>query len=524
MTVDDLADLVSEIEALAESDRPAAVDRLRDHPTVVATVTTADPVTIETGGTDGAGVMTDPGITLRVARLLAGSGDPSDLPVVAQLAADAHRSGETGAGLVFAEAADKIALFSGRPQRYGTVMVEHQGDVVQPPVDPSVTDEERTALGVPTMAELQQRMDEVTRQLAIERAARPGFLPPGERFCRVWNNPDPADLRARMAEVGSGAWADGDVITFVCESDSPVAVTPVFPISSWPAGDGLQVLSLRVDRLDQAVITYTFTPIFGGGPMSFRRGSHDGRFRGSAAPEELPSNDPLAGEVVEHVIESAAMGERRVVTVYQPPGPVGDDTPVIYGTDGNMFAPYARRLDAAIQAGWCPPVVVVAAHAAPMDQMTGNLRAAEYLPGFDDGRFAGHQRFFLVELAAFAETELSVARDPQFRAIFGCSDGAGHALATAARNPNAFGHVFAYSTGMPPDPSIQWNPADHPMVHLCAGTLEGGFHQATEAWAGFLDLQDAPYHFTERVAGHDLIQWCEELPRAIARAWAPPDE
>lgn len=525
MTVDDLADLVSAIETMAEPDRPVAVDRLRDHPTVVAALANADsigrPASADAGPDDGR-VIIDSEIAIRVARLLAGSGDPSDLPSVAQLAALAHRSGVAGAGVVFAEAADKIALFSGRPQRYGTVMVEHQGDVVQPPVDPSVTDEERVALGVPPMADLQQRMNQVTRQLAVERAAKPGFLPPGERFCRVWNNPDPADLRARMAEVGAGAWADGDVITFVCESDTPVAVTPVFPIGSWPAGDGLQVLSLRVERLDQAVITYTFTPLFGGGPMNVRRGSHDGRFRGPEAPEELPSNDPLAGEVSHHTIESEAMGEQREVTVYRPPGVVPGQSPVIYSTDGNMFAPYARRLDAAIQDGWCPPVVVVAAHAAPMNQTSGNLRAAEYLPGFDDARFANHQRFFLVELAAFAESELDVARDPASRAVFGCSDGAGHALATAVRNPRAFGHVFAYSTGMPPDPSTSWGVDGHPMVHLCAGTLEGGFHQATEAWAGFLELQDAPYHFTERVAGHDLIQWCEELPRAITRAWTSP--
>lgn len=516
-----LADLLATAEAEAEGTAeaegaggaaeagPAAaaielLDRLRDHPDL-ATAAPAD--------------------RLRAARLLAQSGDPGDLGTVAELAGEAHRAGEDGAGLVHAEAIDKIALFSGRPQRYGTVMVEHQGDVVQPPVDPTVTDAERTALGVPTMGELQRRMAEVTRQLAEERAGKPGFLPPGARFCRVWTDPDPAELRARMAEAATGsspgAFADGDVITFVTESETPVVVTPVFPIPSWPAGDGLQVLSLRVDRLAEAIITYTFTPTHGGGAMRFSRGSHDGRFRGPDAPTELPSNDPLLGTSFDHAVESHALGEPRTVTVYRPPGHrPGDDVPVLYATDGNMFAPYARRLDAAIESGLCPPVVVVAAHAAPMDQISGNLRALEYLPGFDADRFAAHQRFFVVELAAWAETELGVATSPGMRGVFGCSDGGGHALATAGANPSKFGHVFAYSTGMPPDPSTRWDADTHPVVHLCAGTLEGGFHQATEAWAGFLHLQDAPHHFTERVAGHDLIQWCEELPRALARAWA----
>ncbi len=481
---------------------------------------------------------------LRAARVLAVSGDPGDLPAVAELAGRAHGEGVDGAGPIHAEAVDKIHLFQNRPQPYGTVMVEHQGEVVQPPVDPRTPDADRLALGLPTLAEMQERMVDASRRLASERAATPGALPPGHRFARVWTDPDPAEVRARLAAEGRPAWADEDVLTFAVEADGPVVVTPVFPIQTWAAGDGLQVLQVRVERLDEAVITYTFTPVAGGaGPIDVRRGSHDGRFRGPLAPPELPSNDPLVGSTFDHAVESDALGGPRRVTVYRPPGhQAGDDLPVVYATDGNLFAPYARRLDAAIEDGTCPPVVVVAAHAAPMNPIEGNIRALEYLQGFDAERFAAHQRFFTVELVAWAETELGVATEPARRGVFGCSDGAGPALAPAGANPRAYGHVFAYSTGMPPDPSVLaapapasdrpadgrgstggasggWTATTHPMVHLCAGTLEGGFHQATEAWAGYLHLQGARYHFTERVAGHDLIQWAEELPVALARAW-----
>lgn len=460
----------------------------------------------------------------RAARLLAVSGDPNDLPSVASLAGRAHRDGIAAAGPIHAEAIDKISLFQNRPQPYGTVMVEHQGDIVQPPVDPRTSDDERRALGLPSLAEMQQRMIDASRRLAVERGARPGELPPGQRFARVWTDPDPDELRSRLGAEGasSAAWADGDILTFVATSDVPVAVTPVFPIPSWPIGDGLQVLQVRVERLPEAVITYTFTPVSGPAAMNVRRGSHDGRFRGVDAPAELPSNDPLVGSTFDHAIESDALGGPRTVTVYRPPGHArGDDVPVVYATDGNMFAPYARRLDAAIEAGRCPPVVVVAAHSAAMNQIEGNIRALEYLQGFDAERFEAHQRFFTVELVAWAETELGVATDPARRGVFGCSDGAGHALTTARLNPRAYAHIFAYSTGMPPDPAVSWDPASHPTVHLCAGTLEEGFHQATEAWAGYLHMNDASYHFTERVAGHDLIQWCEELPVALDRAWGP---
>ena len=504
----ELIDLLAVAEASpAEGpERFELLDRLRTHPDL-ATV-------------DGPPALT-------AARLLAVSGDPNDLPVVANLAGRAHQAGVDGAGPIHAEAVDKIALFRQQPQPYGTVMVEHQGEIVQPPVDPRTTDDERRALGLPGLDEMISRMVEASRRLAVERAARPGELPPGQRFARVWTDPDPAELRARMAAEGASAWADGDILTFVTEADHPVAVTPVFPIETWAVGDGLQVLQVRVERLDEAVITFTFTPTSGPAAMSFRRGSHDGRFRGSAAPEELASNDPVVGTTFDNAVESDALGEPRTVTVYRPPGHrPGDEVPVVYATDGNMFAPYARRLDAAVEAGWCPPVVVVAAHAAPMNQVQGNIRALEYLQGFDTERFDAHQRFFTVELVAWAETELGVPNEPARRGVFGCSDGGGHALATARLHPRAYGHVFAYSTGMPPDhgvlagaPGGGWDPETHPMVHLCAGTLEAGFHQATEAWAGYLHLQGARYHFTERVAGHDLVQWAEELPRALVRAW-----
>jgi len=497
----DLSDLITAIEAADDDDAGERFDLLHELRT-------------HTGLDGAAGDQ-----AFGAAQLLARSGDPSDLPAVARLSLIAHEDGFTGAGLIHAEASDKIALYTGRPQLYGTVMLEHQGDIVQPPVDKRVSDAERAELGVPSLDELERRMQVLTRNMATERATKPGWLPDGQRFCRVWTDPEPTALRARMAQEGASAWADDDILTFVTESDTPVTITPAFPIETWDAGDGLQVLSVRVERLDEAVITYTFTPTEGTASMSFRRGSHDGRFRGANAPPELASNDPLVGSTFDHALESEAFGEPRRVTVYRPPGhTAGSDTPVIYATDGNMFAPYARRLDAAIEAGICPPVVVVAAHSASFDPIMGNRRAAEYLPGFDELTYQAHQKFFIHELSAWAEDELGVPADPAKRGVWGCSDGGGHAAMVAVLFPDRFGHAFAYSTGMPPDLELEWT-NDHPFMHLCAGTLEGPFHQATEAWAGYLMLSKAGYHFTERVAAHDLVQWAEELPHAIARAW-----
>jgi len=494
---DELQTLLAVAQGADEMARVHLVDRLRAHP--------------DAGSLRGAAALV-------AADLLRSSGTLADLPEAARLARAAHDDGVAGAGHLHANLVDQVALYSGRPQPYGTVLVEHEGDVVQPPVDPDVDDDARRALGVPPLAELRAEADRAGRDLARERAATPGLLPRGMRFCRVWTDPDADALRARRAAEGAAAWADDDILTFVADSPVPVMVSPTFPLWSYAVEPGLQVLQVRVERLDEALVTYTFVPA-GGAARTGTRGAHDGRFRGATAPPELRSNDPLRGTLDDHVVDTVDFGGRPV-SVYRPPGHrPGDGTPVVYATDGNMLAPYARRLDAAIEDGACPPVVVVGAHAAPADHVHGNQRALEYLAGFDPARFEAHQRFFVEELPAWAEAAIGVPAERERRAVFGCSDGGGHALTVAQRHAGRFGHVIACSTGMPPDPQFRWDVEGAPFVHLCAGTLEGGFHQATEAWAAFLHLVGARHHFTERVAGHDLVQWAEELPVALRRAW-----
>ena len=69
------------------------------------------------------------------------------------------------------------------------------------------------ALGLMPLRLLRAEAENASRELARRRASAPGELPPGQRFCRVWPDPDPGELRARMEAEGASAWADGDVIT-----------------------------------------------------------------------------------------------------------------------------------------------------------------------------------------------------------------------------------------------------------------------------------------------------------------------
>ncbi len=495
-----LTDLLDRLADPALLDGTALLAELRDHP----------------------GLQDAPPATLAAAATaLVTHGSVRELDRAADLAWRAHSGGDADAGPLFASCADRLALLSGRPQHFGTISVEHQGDLVLAPVDPAVGDDARATVGVAPLAVLRAGVDEANRQRARDRAAA-GDLPAGQLFGRVWLDPTAAQLRARMALEGAPVWQDGDVLTFVC--DRPLAgaiVGPLFELPMWRVDD-LLVLQIRMERLDEAVLTYGFWPLDEQGRAAFtHRPEPDGRWRGAAAPPAAPTNDPPLGEVVDTVVESPSLGEARRVTVYLPPGHTpAERLPVVYATDGQFFAPYARRVDAAIANGTIPRVVIVAAHAAGFDPARGgNVRALEYLPSFDARTFDRHQRFFTGELVAWAEQTYGVASEREARAVFGCSDGGGHALAVGLLHHERFGHVIAYSTGMPPSGREQWPAATTPYVQLCAGILEREFFMATAAWAQFLSMTGVAHHWTERVCGHELLQWIEELPGAIGRAF-----
>jgi enterochelin esterase-like enzyme len=424
------------------------------------------------------------------------------------------------AGLVFATCADRLALLSGRPQRFGTVVMPHLGDAHLAPLDGSISDEVRRQLGLADLAGLRQQVEQLNRRTARQRAAEDG-VPDKLPFARVWRDPTAEQLRQRREHEGEPVWADGDELTFVCERPLAGAIAgPVFELPLWRVDD-LLVLTVRVRRLADAVFTYGFWPLTAEGAPAFtRRPEPEGRWRGPHAPPAPPTNQELRGQLLEHAVESDALGEPRRVTVYRPPGHTKQErVPVVYATDGNLFAPYARRLDAAIEAGTLPRLVVVAAHAANFDPARGgNLRGQEYLFGFDPRRFEAHERFFVDELARWAEDELGVSSERDERIVFGCSDGGGHALSVGLFHPDRFGHVLAFSTGVPPQGHEHWPAGEAPRIQLCAGILEPAFHGATQAWTHWLDLCGVAHHWTERVCGHELIQWVEELPAALSRA------
>ncbi|MEA3216118.1 MAG: hypothetical protein QOJ19_2274 [Acidimicrobiia bacterium] len=460
------------------------------------------------------------GDAFRAAKILCERGEPNDLPTAADLAWRAHNDGIDGAGVIFASCADRMALMSGRPQRFGTVLMPHLGDAHLAPLDGTVPDELRKQLGLQDLSAMRVQVDELNRQQARERATTKE-LPKDLSFARIWRDPTAAELRARMSAEGQPVWADGDELTLVCDRPLAGAIAgPVFEMPLWRVDD-LLVLTVQVKRLSEAVFTYGFWPLTPEGSPAFtRRPDPEGRFRGPDARPPAPTNDEIVGQLLDHAVESASLGEPRRVRVYRPPGHTKTEKlPVVYATDGQMFAPFARRIDAAIQAETMPRVVVVAADSAGFDPARGgNLRAYEYLYGFDPRRYERHERFFVDELQRWAEDELGVSAEREHRVVFGCSDGGGHAMTTGLFHADRFGSVVAYSTGTPPQGHERWGEGEAPYIELCAGIFEPAFFGATQAWTHWLTMLEIRHHWTERVCGHEPLQWVEELPSALARA------
>ena len=232
---------------------------------------------------------------LRASRALAIFAGPQQLPVAGELAGRAHQAGVPGAGTLFAECADKVSLMTGRPQRFGTVILEHQGDMVMAPLDGVADDETRHAFGLPSLAEMRQNIERQNRVLAKDRYEMDG-LPSGQRFCRIWSDPSTEDLRKGLEDHPNGAWSDGDDLTLACRADGHGVIPgPVFELPMWNVSESdgtptdIWCVQIRVERLNEAVFGYGFWALDQNGMPIGGRGSVDQRYRGKTLPRSFPA-------------------------------------------------------------------------------------------------------------------------------------------------------------------------------------------------------------------------------------------
>lgn len=142
---------------------------------------------------------------------------------------------------------------------------EEAGETI-PSGDPSVTDAERSAAGLETMAARWQALLPGNRSRAAAQYAA-GGLPEGQDVVRVWRPRDPAALRARLSEPPLAVWAEDDVLHVLWQGQADeVGLAGGVQPRLWPVPDteDLWEASLRIRHLEQAVITVMVAPRLAG--------------------------------------------------------------------------------------------------------------------------------------------------------------------------------------------------------------------------------------------------------------------
>lgn len=267
-------------------------------------------------------------------------------------------------------------------------------------------------------------------------------------------------------------------------------------------------LTVKNTELPRAIVTYSFIP-----DETFPINEPMTVWRGPLAPPAPPRAATLQGTVRSERLSSAALAEERELTVYLPPS--HDPTrryPTVYAADGECATGLASLVEPLMLDGALPSLLIVGAHSGD-----GELRAAEYIPSNDLVRFAAHERFFVDEVAAWAERELGATTERGLRAVFGFSNGGVFAGEMALRHPKRFGVAIPFSAGIPPD-TKRHRPRASARAYLAAGLFEAGFYRTTRAFAVALERAGAQVVFSARAAGHDYAMWEEEF--AAAARWA----
>ncbi len=386
----------------------------------------------------------------------------------------------------------------------------------------SVTDAQRAAAGRETLAERSAALRPVNRARAAGQHAA-GALPEGRDVMRVWRPRPPTELRSRLTEPPLAVWAEGDILHVLWQGKADeVWLSSGIQLPLWPVEGtaDLWEASLRIRRLDEAVISLGVLPLRAG-QSRFGQVRADPRiWRGPRAPASVPATWPLRGRLEEYELDSVPLDEPRAVTVYRPPGADGG-LPACVLADGQSTASFAAVLESAINVGAVPPVLLVGVHHAVLPGLRGpDLRAMEYVPGHDREQFDAHLAFVTDEVLPWA-TERFGPPDGRFgrRAgpwlAAGFSNGGAWAIAAAQRRPDVFGAVAALSAGIVPGKVSRAARSAGVRHYLGAGLLEPGFRRATGEWADRIARAGLPGRHEEWVGGHDHLWWEQRLPVAL---------
>ncbi len=241
-------------------------------------------------------------------------------------------------------------------------------------------------------------------------------------------------------------------------------------------------------------------------------------WRGPLAPRAPASKQELGGKRFERTLWSQNLNETRRLFVYLPPGHDRTRTyPAIFMADGANVMAQAGLIEALIDGGAIPPLVLVGAASGQAgivedrSSLGVDIRAADYLPDFENaqGRFEQHLRFFSEELVSYAVREFGVSADPARRAVQGFSNGGSFALYAALRRPDVFGLSIALSPSWRRLTDTHFALPTRAHFFISAGLYEVGRQRAARGYAEALRAHGYDTLFETPATGHFRDQ--EEL-------------
>lgn len=364
---------------------------------------------------------------------------------------------------------------------------------------------------------------QVSPEASLTVDGEPGCTLGEHALCVLPGRIDEATAATRLADARESFWVEDGLLHVVARRSAPeVRLCCALQTRMDQVGEnGIWGMSYALNRLDEA-----FVDVFP------RPGEEDGTkwpqrpiYRGDAALPPVPRVETLAGTTTNTEFDSAALGQPRNVTYYEPPG--DGPHPVIFVADGgnvNAYAPIAEALVATCRAR---PVVMIGLWTegvtAPPESLADDPRSRDYLWTVDEAGFMAHQRFLTDELVPFSHSEFGASERPEDRMVFGASSGAAWAISTALLHPDMIRHAGAASLGWPD--ALDAAEAVDPRLafHISAGLYEPGFLSDSEAAVTALQDAGARAEMTTYVSGHSSLNFEQQFAHAVSAAF-PAEE
>ncbi len=249
---------------------------------------------------------------------------------------------------------------------------------------------------------------------------------------------------------------------------------------------------------------------------------HGAGYEVPAWTEQRPDSRP--GELHDHVLHSAALGNDRRFSVYTPARMRRTRRyPLLIAFDGLDYARFASLkvvLDNLIHAYEIAPMIVALCHPDErMGEYSGNVN---------------HSRFVVEEFLPFLEAHYPVRTRPQDRGLMGASLGAVAALSTAWRHPGVFGSLllqsgsFAFTDvgGIMARPTIEsvvefinefranpGRPAEK--IFISCGIYEPLIYE-NRSFVALLQGRGIPLRYVEARDGHNWENWRDRLREGLS--------